>query len=171
MYYTFGLLDCIRYNEDFVISRLFSLHFTATLVGLKNIDFKIKTIISASLRFLQIVLYQTFHTALDCFLDHFKSKIVKMQYYDVIFDDVTKTWFTHFLISNHHQIHHSKEHDWGSIILKTILRYDKYFSNKSNLKKFHFPPKEYCSSKFKSLDLFSFSFLSGAENSYVNIKY
>ena len=40
VYCTFGLLDCIRYNEDFVISRLFSINLTATLVGLKNIDFK-----------------------------------------------------------------------------------------------------------------------------------
>ena len=40
--FTFGLLDCVRYNEDFVISRLVisrfcSVHFTVTLPGLKNI--------------------------------------------------------------------------------------------------------------------------------------
>ena len=35
--FTFGLLDCVRYNEDFVISRFFSIHFTVTLAGLKNI--------------------------------------------------------------------------------------------------------------------------------------
>ena len=40
--FTFGLLDCVRYNEDFVISRVVisrfcSTHFTVTLVGLKNI--------------------------------------------------------------------------------------------------------------------------------------
>ena len=34
---TFGLLDCVRYNEDFVISRFCSIHFTVTLAGLKNI--------------------------------------------------------------------------------------------------------------------------------------
>ena len=39
---TFGLLDCVRYNEDFVISRFVisrfcSIHFTVTLAGLKNI--------------------------------------------------------------------------------------------------------------------------------------
>ena len=38
----FGLLDCVRYNEDFVksrfvISRFCSIHFTVTLAGLKNI--------------------------------------------------------------------------------------------------------------------------------------
>ena len=40
--FTFGLLDCVRYNEDFVISRFVisrfcSIHFTITLAGLKNI--------------------------------------------------------------------------------------------------------------------------------------
>ena len=34
--FTFGLLDCVRYNEDFVISRFCSIHFTVTLAGLKN---------------------------------------------------------------------------------------------------------------------------------------
>ena len=44
---TFGLLDYVRYNEDFaisrfvisrfVISRFCSIHFTVTLAGLKNI--------------------------------------------------------------------------------------------------------------------------------------
>ena len=39
---TFGLLDCVRYNEDFVISRFVisrfcPIHFTVTLAGLKNI--------------------------------------------------------------------------------------------------------------------------------------
>ena len=42
VYRTFGLLDCVRYNEDFVIlrfviSRFCSIHFTVTLAGLKNI--------------------------------------------------------------------------------------------------------------------------------------
>ena len=32
-----GLLDCARKNEDFVISRFCSIHFTVTLAGLKNI--------------------------------------------------------------------------------------------------------------------------------------
>ena len=40
--FTFGLLDCVLYNEDFVISRfvmsrICSIHFTVTLAGLKNI--------------------------------------------------------------------------------------------------------------------------------------
>ena len=42
VHFTFGLLDCARYNEDFVISRFVisrfcSIHFTVTLTGLKNI--------------------------------------------------------------------------------------------------------------------------------------
>ena len=42
VHFTFGLLDCVHYNEDFVISRFViarfcSIHFTVTLVGLKNI--------------------------------------------------------------------------------------------------------------------------------------
>ena len=36
-YYTLGLLDCARYDEDFVISRFFPIHFTVTLAGLKSI--------------------------------------------------------------------------------------------------------------------------------------
>ena len=40
--FTFGVLDCVRYNEDFVISRsvisrFCSLYFTVTLAGLRNI--------------------------------------------------------------------------------------------------------------------------------------
>ena len=40
--FTFGLLDCARYNEHFVTSRfvkpsLCTIHFTVTLAGLKNI--------------------------------------------------------------------------------------------------------------------------------------
>ena len=40
--FAFGLLDCARYNEDFVIlrfiiSRFRSIHFTVTLARLKNI--------------------------------------------------------------------------------------------------------------------------------------
>ena len=40
--FTFGLLDCVRYNKDFVtsrfiISRFCSIHFTVTLARLKNI--------------------------------------------------------------------------------------------------------------------------------------
>ena len=31
-----GLLDCVRYNEEFVISRFFPIHFTVTLAGLKS---------------------------------------------------------------------------------------------------------------------------------------
>ena len=33
----FGLLDCTRNNEDFIISRFSSIHFTVTLAGLNNI--------------------------------------------------------------------------------------------------------------------------------------
>ena len=40
--FTFGLVDCVSYNEDFAMSRLVlsrfcSIHFTVTLAGLKNI--------------------------------------------------------------------------------------------------------------------------------------
>ena len=40
--FTFRLLDCVRYNKDFVISRLVisrfcSIHFTVALAGLKNL--------------------------------------------------------------------------------------------------------------------------------------
>ena len=40
--FTFGLLNCVRYNEDFVISRFailrfFSIRFAVTLAGLKKI--------------------------------------------------------------------------------------------------------------------------------------
>ena len=35
--YTVGLLHCVRYNEDFVISRFCSIHFTVAVAGLKNI--------------------------------------------------------------------------------------------------------------------------------------
>ena len=35
--FTFGLLDCVRYNEDFVVSRFCSIQFTVTLAGMKNI--------------------------------------------------------------------------------------------------------------------------------------
>ena len=40
--FTFGVLDCVHYIEDFVISRFViskfcSIHFTVTLAGLKNI--------------------------------------------------------------------------------------------------------------------------------------
>ena len=31
--FTFGLLDRVRYNEDFVISRFCSIHFPVTLAG------------------------------------------------------------------------------------------------------------------------------------------
>ena len=37
VHFTFGLLDCARYNEDFVISRFCSIYSTVTLAGLKNI--------------------------------------------------------------------------------------------------------------------------------------
>ena len=37
VYYTLGLLDCARYDEDFIISRFFPIHFTVTLAGLKSI--------------------------------------------------------------------------------------------------------------------------------------
>ena len=40
--FTFGVLDCVRYIENFVLSRFVtlrfcSIHFTVTLAGLKNI--------------------------------------------------------------------------------------------------------------------------------------
>ena len=35
VYYTWGLLDCARYDEDFVISRFFPIHVTVTLAGLE----------------------------------------------------------------------------------------------------------------------------------------
>ncbi len=42
VYFTFELLDCVRYNEDFVksrfvISKFCSIHFTVILAGLKKI--------------------------------------------------------------------------------------------------------------------------------------
>ena len=37
VYFMFGLLDCVRYNEDFVISRFCSIRFTVILTGLKKI--------------------------------------------------------------------------------------------------------------------------------------
>ena len=42
VHFTFGLLDCARYIDDFVISRsvilrFCSIHFKVTLAGLKNI--------------------------------------------------------------------------------------------------------------------------------------
>ena len=33
----FALVDCVRYNEDFVKSRFCSIHFTVILAGLKKI--------------------------------------------------------------------------------------------------------------------------------------
>ena len=58
--FTFGLLDCVRYNEYFVISRFVisrfcSIHFTVTLAGLKNIvryteDFVIWRFVTVNLR-------------------------------------------------------------------------------------------------------------------------
>ena len=35
--FTFGILDCVYYNEDFVILRFCSIHFTVTLAALKNV--------------------------------------------------------------------------------------------------------------------------------------
>ena len=35
--FTFGLLDCVCCNKDFVMLRYCSIHFTITLPGLKNI--------------------------------------------------------------------------------------------------------------------------------------
>ena len=32
--FTFALVDCVRYNEDFVKSKFCSIHFTATSAGL-----------------------------------------------------------------------------------------------------------------------------------------
>ena len=35
--FTFALLDCVRYNEDFVKSKFCSIHFSVILAGLKKI--------------------------------------------------------------------------------------------------------------------------------------
>ena len=37
VYFTFALVDCVRYNEDFVKSRFCSIHFAVVLGGLKKI--------------------------------------------------------------------------------------------------------------------------------------
>ena len=37
VYFTFVLVDCVRYNEDFVKSRFCSIHFTVILAGLKKL--------------------------------------------------------------------------------------------------------------------------------------
>ena len=37
VYFTIALLDCVRYNEDFVKSRFCSIHFIVILAGLKKI--------------------------------------------------------------------------------------------------------------------------------------
>ena len=36
--FTFALVDCVRYNEDFVKSRFCSIHFTVILAELEKID-------------------------------------------------------------------------------------------------------------------------------------
>ena len=61
LYYTFGLLDCVCYNKDFVIlrfiiSRFFPIQFTVTLVELKSIgcyavDFVMKSIVRYAVDF------------------------------------------------------------------------------------------------------------------------
>ena len=33
VYFAFALVDCVRYNEDFVKSRFSSIHFTVNLAG------------------------------------------------------------------------------------------------------------------------------------------
>ena len=37
VYFTFALVDSVRYNEDFVKSRFCSIHFAVVLAGLKKI--------------------------------------------------------------------------------------------------------------------------------------
>ena len=37
VYFTFALVDCVRYNEDFVKSRFYSIDFIVILTGLKKI--------------------------------------------------------------------------------------------------------------------------------------
>ena len=37
VYFTFAFLECVHYNEDFVKSRFFSLHFIVILAGVKKI--------------------------------------------------------------------------------------------------------------------------------------
>ena len=36
--FSFALVDCVRYNEDFVKSRFCSIHFTVILARLEKID-------------------------------------------------------------------------------------------------------------------------------------
>ena len=36
--FTFALVDCVRYNEDFIKLRFCSIHFTVILAGLMKID-------------------------------------------------------------------------------------------------------------------------------------
>ena len=36
--FSFALVDCVRYNEDFVKSRFCSIHFSVILAGLEKID-------------------------------------------------------------------------------------------------------------------------------------
>ena len=37
VYFTFGLPDYVRHIEEFVISRIYSIHFTVILAGTKSI--------------------------------------------------------------------------------------------------------------------------------------
>ena len=46
----FALLDCVRYNEDFVKSRFCSIHFTVILAGPKKIVCYIEDFIIAAER-------------------------------------------------------------------------------------------------------------------------
>ena len=36
--FSFALMDCVRYNKDFVKLRFCSIHFTVILAGLEKID-------------------------------------------------------------------------------------------------------------------------------------
>ena len=37
VYFTFALVDCVRYNKDFVKSSFWSIHFTVIWAGMKKI--------------------------------------------------------------------------------------------------------------------------------------
>ena len=58
--FTFSLVDCVRYDEDFVKSRFCSIHFNVILAGLKKIDR-----LHQDLRYIEVreikVLFHTFY--------------------------------------------------------------------------------------------------------------
>ena len=48
--FSFALVDCVRYNEDFVKSRFCSIHFTVILAGLEKIDRYTKNFVIVEVR-------------------------------------------------------------------------------------------------------------------------